>query len=142
MGFHSRYFDRAVNSRSADYDYARWNETRRFSAAQHIGKDTRVQPHPEEELDLEGALEVVCRAGGMFAFSSAQMHSSLENHSGRTRFSIDFRTVHLDEVESGGGAPNVDSHCTGTTMADYLRATDLEHLPASWIDRYTEGFGR
>jgi hypothetical protein len=37
------------------------------------------------------------------------------------------------------GARNVDSACTGTTIGDYLRATDLSHLPqeamALYLDR-------
>jgi hypothetical protein len=58
------------------------------------------------------------------------------NTSGRTRYSIDFRTVHLDDARANQGAPNVDSACTGTTMGDYLRCTDLAHLPADLIGRY------
>jgi hypothetical protein len=32
-------------------------------------------------------------------------------------------------VPTRRGAFNIDSRCTGTTMRDYLRCTDLEHLP-------------
>lgn len=142
MAVHTPYFHRPVKNGSATYDYAEWNAKNRFDAAKHIGKDTRVQPKPEEPLDLEGSLDVVGESGSMLIFSAAQLHSSIENHSGRTRFSIDFRTVHLDEVEAGGGAPNVDSKCTGTTMNDYLRVSDLEHVPEEWIERYEEGYGR
>ncbi len=63
----------------------------------------------------------------------------MPNTTGRTRFSIDFRTVHLDDVEAFRGAPNVDSACTGTTMADYLRASDLEHLPDEVVAAYDPG---
>ena len=35
-------------------------------------------------------------------FSGAQLHSSVPNSSGRTRFSIDFRTAHLDELKTLG----------------------------------------
>jgi hypothetical protein len=51
------------------------------------------------------------------------------NTSGRTRLSIDFRTVHADDLAARRGAPNLDSHCTGTTIGDYLRVTDLSHVP-------------
>ena len=60
----------------------------------------------------------------------------MPNTSGRTRYSIDFRTVHLDDANADSGAPNVDSASTGTTMGDYLRGTDLAHLPADVIARY------
>ncbi len=69
-------------------------------------------------------------------FSAAQLHSTVPNTSGRTRFSVDFRTVHLDDVTAGTGAPNVDSACTGTTMGDYLRATDLTDIAGDLIERY------
>jgi hypothetical protein len=142
LAFHPRYWSRAVKNGSRLYNYAEWNRTSRFSAAGHIRTDLRVQPKPEDEMDLSDDLRIVCDAGGMVVFSAAQMHSSVTNTSGRTRFSIDFRTVHLADVEAGRGAPNVDSECTGTTMGDYLRCSDLAHVPAGWIHRYDEGFGR
>jgi hypothetical protein len=58
------------------------------------------------------------------------------NDSGKTRFSIDFRTVNADDVAAQRGAPNVDSACTGTTMGDYLRGTDLMHLPEKYFGMY------
>ena len=69
-------------------------------------------------------------------FSAAQMHSTVPNSTGRTRFSIDFRTVHNGDAEKFRGAPNVDSSCTGTTMNDYLRATDLTHLDPALVSMY------
>ena len=34
------------------------------------------------------------------------------------------------------GAPRVDAECTGTTMRDYLRASDLSHIPADLVALY------
>jgi hypothetical protein len=107
-------------------------------AAQHIKSDTRKQPRPEEPIELDPQVRVICPAGGIIVFSGAQLHSTVPNTSGRTRFSIDFRTVHLDDVLADRGAPNVDSACTGTTMGDYLRGTDFVHLPAEIIARYED----
>jgi len=47
------------------------------------------------------------------------------------------RTVHRSDVEARGGAANVDSACTGTNLGDFLRATDLEQLPADLIASYS-----
>ncbi len=66
------------------------------------------------------------------------MHSSVPNTSGQTRLSIDFRTVHLDDLRADRGAPNIDSACTGTTVNDYLSGADLTHLPDEIISRYEE----
>ena len=97
---------------------------------------------PEESLELEAPVEINGEPGSITLFSAAHLHASTANFSGETRYSIDFRTVHLDDVINGIGAPNIDAECSGTTMGDYLRTSDLSHLPKSWIKRYQEGFTR
>ena len=72
-------------------------------------------------------------------FSGAQLHSSVPNTSGKTRFSIDFRTVDLDDVIAKRGAPNVDASCTGTTMRDYLRGSDFSNIPDDVVSQYDDG---
>lgn len=138
MAFHPRYWSYPVRNSSHVYNYQEWNRTGRQNAAQHIKVDTRVQPRPEEEMELDPQLRIATPVGGMLLFSGAQMHSTVPNTSGRTRFSIDFRTVHLDDVIARRGAHNIDSACTGTTMGDYLRGTDLAHLPDEVIASYME----
>ena len=139
MGFHPAYWSRGVRNGSRRYDYAEWNRHSRHAAAAQIGEDTRDQPKPEEPIDLEAEIRPLLAAGGLVIFSAAQMHSSVPNTSGRTRLSVDFRTVNVVDVEKERGAPNVDSACTGTTMGDYLRCDDLEHVPQALIDRYAAG---
>jgi hypothetical protein len=137
MAFHPRYFDRAVKNGSSRYDYARWNQESRHSAAQHVKTDTRVQPKPEEPVELEPQVRLICDVGGAFRFSAAHLHSTVPNTSNVARFSIDFRTVHLDDVLARRGARNVDSACTGTTMGDYLRGADLSHIPDEALALYS-----
>lgn len=67
------------------------------------------------------------------------MHSSVPNTSGVTRFSIDFRTVHLDDALEQRGAPNIDSACTGTVMRDFHRASDLSRLPDEVVALHDDG---
>ncbi|MEU8244851.1 hypothetical protein [Nonomuraea sp. NPDC048916] len=129
MAFHPAYFDRPVRNGSGGYDYAEWNRTSRRSAARHVRSDTRVQPRPEEEIELDPQIRVVPEPGGVLMFSGAQLHSTVPNTSGRTRFSIDFRTVHLADVRGWRGAPNVDARCTGTTLRDFVRCNDLAPMP-------------
>ncbi|HXJ06018.1 MAG TPA: hypothetical protein VNH65_13025 [Candidatus Acidoferrum sp.] len=136
MAFHPRYWSQGVRNGSARYNYAEWNRTSRKNAAQFIKEDTREQPKPEEPMELDPQIRVIAPPGGVLLFSAAQMHSSVPNTSGKTRFSIDFRTVNLDDVAARHGAPNVDSACTGTTMGDYLRGTDLTHIPERFFDLY------
>lgn len=136
MAFHPRYFAEAIKNSSGDYDYAEWNRTGRQQAATQVKKETRKQPTAEEPLELEPQVRVVAAVGGPLIFSAAHLHSTVPNTTQRTRFSIDFRTVSLDDLEAGVGAANVDSSCTGTTLGDFLRASDLAALPDEIIEMY------
>jgi hypothetical protein len=129
MAFHPRYWSQPVRNGSRRYDYYEWNRTSRQTAAQHIKNDTRDQPRPEEPVELDPQVRVVPEAGGVLMFSGNQLHSTVPNTSGRTRFSIDFRTVYLPDVVNRREAPNIDSECTGTTLRDFLRASDLVRMP-------------
>jgi hypothetical protein len=132
------YFAHAVKNNSEIYNYQEWNARSRSDAAKHVRSDTREQPKPQQEIEQED-LRVICPPGGIILFSAAQLHGTVPNTSGVARYSIDFRTVHLDEVLAHDGARNIDARCTGTTMGDYLRCTDLQHLPAEVIASYDEG---
>ena len=136
MAFHPRYFHEPVKNSSRTYNYARWNEEGRKTAANHVASDTREQPHAEQPLELEPSLRILCPPGGVILFSGAQLHSTVPNTSGIARYSIDFRTVHLDDATARHGAANVDSSCTGTTMRDYLRVRDLAHFPEALIAQH------
>jgi len=136
MAFHPQYWNRPIKNGSSQYDYERWNRESRHNAAQHVKTDTRVQPRPEEPIEFEPQLRIVGNVGSMILFSGAHLHSTVPNTSGLTRYSIDFRTVHLGDVCSQAGAPNIDSACTGTTMRDYLRGSDLKQIPDEAVASY------
>lgn len=136
MAFHPAFWSKPVKNSSEGYNYQQWVAHSRFVAAQQIGKDTREQPKATEEIDLDPQVRLVTAPGAVTLFSAAQLHSSVPNTSDRTRISIDFRTVHVDDVRERRGAPNIDSRCTGTTMGDYLRGSDLAHLPEELIAAY------
>ena len=138
MAFHPRYWDEVVKNSSSTYNYYEWNRTSRQSAATHVKSDTREQPRPQVPLAPDPQVRVVAQVGGVMLFSAAQLHSTVPNTCGQTRFSIDFRTVHLDDVCKMTGAPNIDSASTGTTMRDYLRASDFTHIPEEAISPYCD----
>src|ERR1700722_3545006 len=138
MALHPHYFGRAIKNGSREYNYHKWNQESRQNAAQHVKTDTRVQPRPEEPVENDPQGRLVCDVGGAYQFSAAQLHSTVPNVSTATRYSIDFRTVHIDDVVNRIGAPNVDSACTGTTMGDYLRGGDYSHLPEEAMALYLD----
>jgi hypothetical protein len=104
-----------------------------------VGQDTREQPRPLGPVELDPDLRVVAPVGGLMAFSGAQLHSSVPNTSGRTRFSIDFRTLNGADADAERGARNIDSFCSGTAMTDFHRVSDLEPVSAAVVARYMPG---
>jgi hypothetical protein len=136
MAFHPQYWGNPVRNGSRRYNYYEWNRTSRATAAQHVTTDTRDQPKPEEPVQLEPHVRVVPEAGGVMIFSGNQLHSTVPNTSGVTRFSIDFRTVNIDDVITRTEATNFDSECTGTSLRDFLRARDFEPIAEDVALRY------
>ena len=139
MAFHPRYWSQPAVNNSDIYNYYQWNRAHRAAATQFLKEDPRPLPRPVEPIELEPQIRPVCRVGGIILFSGAQLHSTVPNSSGRTRFSIDFRTVHLDDVVAKRGAPNIDSACTGTSLRDFLRASDLSRVPDDVVALYNDG---
>lgn len=62
-----------------------------------------------------------CRRGEILLFSGAHFHRTLPQRFGRTRFSLDFRFVDLNDDAAGLGAPNVDCRARGSALRDYVR---------------------
>jgi hypothetical protein len=136
LAFHSRYWKEGLKNGSRRYNYYRWNAESRGSAAQHVRSDTRDQPRPEERVIADSVYRPIARPGGVILFSGAQLHETVANTAGIARYSIDFRTVSRADVVARRGAPNVDSACTGTTLRDFLRVSDLARLPEDEVVPY------
>ncbi len=140
MAFHPQYWNATVKNDSNRFNYYAHNQQSRGAhVAKLVTSDPRVLPKPLEPLRLDPQVRLIVPAGGIILFSAAQMHSSVPNTSGKTRFSIDFRVVHIDDVRAKRGAPQSDEACTGTTMRDYMRVTDLSHISDELVALYDDG---
>jgi hypothetical protein len=91
MAFHPNYWTKSVSNGSEEFNYYEYNAVGRKEAAKHIASDTQKQAGPREPMDLDQQIRIVCPPGGVILFAAAQMHSTVPNTSGLTRFSIDFR---------------------------------------------------
>ncbi|MCH8147975.1 MAG: hypothetical protein IH987_08270 [Planctomycetes bacterium] len=136
MAFHMHYWDRPIENSSHEFNYQEWNLTGRKQAPKLVKQDTRRQSEATEPLQLDPELRIVTEPGGLTIFSAAHLHSTVPNTTERTRISIDFRTVHMDDLVENRGAPNLDSNCTETTIGDYLRGSDLSHVPEEIAEMY------
>lgn len=135
---HPKFFDIPVPNNSADFDAYRWNAEGRKSAAQYITSDPRPHPHLTEPIDLDRQV-LVGGPGSILLFSAQHLHATIPNDSGRTRFSIDFRTVHRKDIEAHVGAKTIDNQSTGTTLRDFLNARTYERFAESIVSQYELG---
>ena len=133
MAFHSRYWTTPLANESSEFNYYEYVQTSRKDAAKHVKTDTRKQPHALAPVEQNPQIRVITPVGGLLLFSSAQLHSTVPNTTDLTRFSIDFRTAHVDDVAAKCGAPNLDSACKGTALRDFFRASDLAKMPESIV---------
>jgi hypothetical protein len=138
LAFHPRYWTQPLQNGSHRYNYYKWIKESRQYAADYINEDPRDQPRIEEPVEIEPQTRIVCEVGGIILFSGSQLHSTVPNTAGSARFSIDFRTIHLDDVTAKRGAPNIDSACTGTTLGDFLQGSNLSHVPEDLVDLYNK----
>lgn len=117
------------------------NDSEQFNQGQDYKTNFREAefPHPTEQVVIEPEVRVVCPASGIILFSGAQMHSAVPNTSGLTRYSLDLRTIHYDDIVNGRGAPNVDSRSTDALLVDFVRATDFTHFPNHVMKSHQKG---
>ena len=140
MTFFPQYWDRPVKNSSSGYNYFLWNQQHRGGhVTKYLKEDPRPIPRPQEEIQTSPEIRLICPVGGVILFSAAHLHASVPNTSGRTRFSFDFRTVQLDDIGAKRGAPNIDSECKGHMLRDYIRPTDLTHVPDEYMALYDDG---
>lgn len=124
--FYPERFDAVVPNDSELFDYDSWSEAGLERRLGWQKRETGLLAHypgfvGEPSAASTGApLGFSCTRGSMLCFSGAHFHATLPQDTGKTRFSVDFRIVPLDDVEAGRGALLVDSRCTGSALRDYV----------------------
>ena len=133
MSFFPKYWDEAVPNSSNEFDYGEWTRVGRQQATEQVSKDTRKHPLPLVDLPVSEELRIGGATGDAILFSAAHLHATAPNSSTATRFSMDFRTIHVDDLFKDAGAKNVDCAAKGTTLADFLKATDFSPIPEKYV---------
>jgi hypothetical protein len=133
MAFDLASFDRAVANDSHTLNYYQANKER-LNTAQYVKSDPRARPaahnwHPD------GEFIPILSPGAILLFSGSQLHRSIPNTSGLSRYSADFRTVDRLDVEAGVGAPARDVECTGTALRDFISVASGARIDESVVRR-------
>jgi hypothetical protein len=120
MKFDLARFAAPVSNSSTTFDYYTINRDRLKTATQ-TKVETQSRPAAIDH-DPDDFTVVLPRPGSVLLFSGNHLHATIPNESGRSRYSIDFRTVDRRDVIQGVGAQVVDADCTGTSLRDFVNA--------------------
>ena len=112
LGFYLGLFDKPVINTSEVYSH---------SGAKQLGALGKNTEQPRVVANLEDAelSSIPVNAGEILLFSAAHLHQPMPDASGKTRFSIDFRTVSHDKEGQSFGAPNLDNDSDGDSSTDF-----------------------
>lgn len=121
--FYPDDFARPVANNSEIFDFDAWVSKGQEKRIGWQNKETgKTAGYPSLQESPQGkAIPVVARAGDLLLFSGQHLHQTRYNESERTRFSLDFRTVDLTDVEKGLEATNVDNRSTGSSLIQFIR---------------------
>ena len=116
-------WDRPLKNTSKSFDLLNVVEEQRKSGRRQKTPDDHI-PHLAED-DLESKpLPVVIEPGDIMAFSGAHAHGSVPNTTDFTRLSLETRTVAIDDLRAGRGAPNLDGHAKWMAPGWFSRMSD------------------
>jgi hypothetical protein len=120
-------WDRALPNSSAEFDLAAVLEHSRVGGRNSVDADQAI-PHLLEPVDVDQAQPVVIDPGSIIAFSGAHAHAGVPNSTGLTRISFETRTLWIDDLRTGRGAPNVDGHAQWMSPGFFRRMSDGQRL--------------
>ena len=122
IAFYPGYWSRPIENTSAEWDL---DEIRALRRSGKRDEDIAIVPEPSEPVDTSSELRIVIEPGDLLCFSGAHLHASVPNVSERTRVSVELRTVNLDDLAQGRGAPDIDGRAP--------------HVPLEWFRSMEDG---
>jgi hypothetical protein len=125
IAFYPEYWSRPLANTSAEWDLAAIRERRR--AGLPVG-DLPMVPTPTTPPRTGSELRIVLDPGDLLCFSGAHLHASVPNTSTGTRVSAELRTVNLDDLAQGRGAPDLDGDAPETQYGWFRSMTDGTRL--------------
>jgi Phytanoyl-CoA dioxygenase (PhyH) len=120
IAFYPRYWEQPIANNSADWDLDAVRERRRSGVRV---EELPIVPEPTEPVDTESELRMVIEPGDFLCFSGAHLHASVPNTSDSTRYSVELRTVYIDDLTAGRGAPNLDGRAPAHPL-EWFRSMD------------------
>lgn len=127
IAFYPEYWSTPIANTSAEWDLAAIRERRR--AGLPLG-DLSMVPTPTTPPRTDSELRIVLEPGDLLCFSGAHLHASVPNTSAGTRVSAELRTINIDDLAHGRGAPDLDGGAPETQFHWFRSVVDGTPLSA------------
>jgi hypothetical protein len=119
IAFYPSYWSRPIENTSAGWNLDEVRERRRKG-----DRDVPIVPEPTEPVDTGSELRVVIEPGDLLCFSGAHLHASVPNTTTEARCSVELRTVNVDDIARGRGAPDLDGRAPLVPLEWFKSMTD------------------
>lgn len=130
MAFYPDYWDKPLANDTASWSIDEYIRQRNLLPSQELKVPYSSVPLPTEPVEQSNICPVMIEPGDLLCFSSAHLHASMPNTTDRTRFSVEMRTVNINTVLAGNGAPNVDNAGPKPMYQWFRRISDNHSLAA------------
>lgn len=127
VALYPHLWQQALRNCSADFDMRAILERSHRAGRNAVDADEAI-PHLLEAIDPQQGVAVDIAPGSLIAFSGAHAHAGVGNNTGLTRISFETRSVLIDDVLAGLGAPNIDGHAPWRTPGLFRRMSDTRRL--------------
>ena len=119
FAFYPDYFNAPVPNTSSRFDFTAWMAAVGWQGMK--GGTYAEYPVVENAFLLNPGKSFSAKAGDIILFSGSHLHGTCSNSTGLTRWSLDFRTVNIGDLDAQRGAPNVDNGSLPLATSGYVR---------------------
>lgn len=129
FAFYPQCWDRSVPNDSEIFDYDHWvaaNWDKKIGWQNRSTGLAASYPQMIHPYDPGPGMGFAAQAAESLLFAGCHLHGTKPQSTGRTRFSVDFRIVHLGDHHQGQHAPILDNRSRGSALVDYVRYADLD----------------
>lgn len=122
MAMYPQLWSQPLRNSSASFDFSKVLEQSR--AGVNVSATDGGIPSLLEEVPADLGIPVTIEPGTVIAFSAAHAHTGVPNRTDLTRISLETRTLFLDDLCAGRGAPDIDGHAPWMAPGLFRRVTD------------------
>lgn len=126
------YWSRPLANNSKGWEIENVVSQRKLAKDAYARSSIIHTPVPVESVDTSSEARIVIEPGDLLCFSAAHLHASTINTSALARFSIEARTVSLEDLRYGRRAPNIDGLASGCQLKWFHRLTDEASIEVLW----------